>query len=222
MLKIIACNIDVAYLHYFWTAMQSYKDKHVYVNLVSNYFNTWSITNSGNGGDNVFSFKQKLDIIFDNTNKQSIYKKDISLAIFQFTQFERNPNYSKTEQIEFVNHYLTDLESFGITCVSIIWPNDFVDKNSIYWELFKDRHVDIEYRGNKYTNFEDIIDIKDNDITVMSDFSRFNFQKNDKHLNLKGHQMLADSIIKKLNNDGFSINTDITIDKLFIDTHIKK
>ena len=40
-------------------------------------------------------------------------------------------------------------------------------------------------------------------ITVARDFMEMGLQKNDKHFNKKGHQYIAQSIIKKLKNDKF-------------------
>jgi len=196
-----------------------YKNKNSYVNRVAEYYNTWSLLGEGNGGDNIFSFKQRLNGMF---NDNALRKSDVSLFIFQFTQVFRNRNYSIPEQIEYIDYHLSELEKSGIKCVSICWTYDITTSDSIYWDLFKHRHVDIEYNGEIYTNFEDIIKQDDADVSIMHDFGPLNFQKNDSHLNLKGQKMLADSIIKKLEKDNFKIETDFKIDLDYINNHKMK
>ena len=181
-----------------------FKNKKTFTNLVAEKYNTWCEIGGGNGGDNVFSFNQRLTELFDETVLDSYLKSDFKLIIYQFTQLERNTNYSLVEQIEYVDYHLSKFENEGIKCISLVWPND-ITEISEYYKLFSNRHVDIKYRDIVYDNFEDIINIKDNDVTVMNDFKKRNLQKNDKHLNIRGHQMIANSIIKKLEQDNFKI-----------------
>ena len=193
-----------------------YKNKNCYVNLVAEYYNTWSLLGEGNGGDNIFSFKQRLNTMF---NKNALSKSDVALFIFQFTQIFRNSNYSLQEQIQYVDYQLSELEKEGIKCVSICWTYDITRTDSIYWNLFKDRHVELKYNDKVYNNFEEISKKPGSDITIASDFSPLNFQKNDLHLNLKGQRMLADSIIQKLETDNFHIKSDFDITEEYINKH---
>jgi len=181
-----------------------FRRKHTYTNKVAEHYNTWGVTNGGNGGDNIFSFQQRYTSIF-NDNENSAKIDDFKLIIFQFTMINRNTNYSMSEQLELINHHLEKLEQNGIKCVTIVWPYDITESDSLYWKLFKDRHVPIRYNETIYDNFEDIIKIPNNDITVCNDFKDKGFQKNDEHLNIKGHTMLANSIIEKLEKDNFKL-----------------
>ena len=179
-----------------------YKDKHTFINLVAENYNTWSFAGGGNGGDNIFSFKQKINSTFFDTN---FHNSDIGLVIFQFTQIFRNENYDMDEQIDYIDYHLNKWESMGIKCVTISWPYEIPDSDN-YKNKFKHRHVPIEFNDRIYNNFEEIIGMGDSsNITIASDFAKKGFQKNDDHLNLKGHRLIADSIIKKLEQDNFKI-----------------
>ena len=193
-----------------------YKNKNGYVNLVAEYYNTWSLLGEGNGGDNVFSFKQRLNRMF---GKNALSKSDVSLFIFQFTQIFRNSNYSLQEQIQYVDHHLLELEKHGIKCVSICWTYDITRKDSIYWDLFKDRHVQLKFNNEIYDNFEEMSRVPNSNIRILSDFNPLNYQKNDLHLNLKGQRILADSIIQKLEHDNFWIPSNFDINEEYINKH---
>ena len=180
-----------------------YKNKKSYINIIAQYYDTWSYVGGGNGGDNIFSFKQKINSLFSE-ERDSFVPNDFKLIIFQFTHLQRNPNYSVQEQIGYVDHFLSQWEELGIKCVSISWPPE-IPMCDEYMDKFKDRHVPIFYNNIEYNDFETITHLKNNDITIESDFRERGLQKNDWHFNLKGHEMIADSIIKKLEKDNFKL-----------------
>ena len=178
-----------------------YKNKHSFTNLVSQNFNTWSHIGAGNGGDNVFTFKQRITTLFQ---KDVFDISDFGLIIIQITDPTRNLNYSPAEQLEYIDHYCNHWESMGVKCVTLSWFGEIPSLDE-YKNAFKHRHVPLVYRGETYDCFDPILRLDDTDITIASDFNKKGLQKNDLHFNLKGHRLIADLIIKKLEEDNFTL-----------------
>lgn len=191
-----------------------FKDKHRFLQLVSDEYNTWNISNVGNGGTNVRNIQDYVDGYLTKSNPLEL--TDFGLIIYQFTSHDRdfiNPYTDENgwmhgdimpieNQIEFANKTMTYWESLGIKVVTISWFEEFPN-HPLYKEYFKDRHVDIEVDGEIKNSFEYFLHNHKYKITIASDFEPLGLQKNDIHFNLKGHRCVADSIIKKLKKDNW-------------------
>ncbi len=151
----------------------AFKDKYRYSNLLSEYYNTWYISGSGNGGDNIFSFNQRMDEIFKFNNAKI---NDFSLVVFQFTSFNRNENYNLIEQIEYIDLYLKKFENEGVVVLSIVWPDDIVS-TEVYKTLFKKRHCPIIYNNTSYDSFDKLVNNSKFDLTIAYDFKEKNYSK---------------------------------------------
>jgi hypothetical protein len=131
-----------------------FKDKHRFLQLVSDEYNTWNISNVGNGGSNVRNIEDYVNGYLTKSN--SIRLTDFNLIIYQFTSHDRdylNPYTNKRgyltgdvmpieTQIEIANNTMTYWESLGIKVVTISWFDEFPN-HPLYKEYFKDRHIDI-------------------------------------------------------------------------------
>ena len=184
-------------------AMVQYKNKYRFTQLVANYLDTWCWVNRGNGGTNITIEEYATrDLLTQDNFKLS----DFKLAIFQFTHFGRDEyaGIDAEEQIETVNKLLTEYENNGITVITFCWDEEIPSRDS-YRKLFKDRHIDISINGITKPGFDYFLWNDNYNITVASDFKLKKVQTNDLHFNKRGHQLIADLIIKKLEKDNFEI-----------------
>jgi len=207
-----------------------FKDKHRFLQLVSDNYEMWNISNTGNGGSNVRNIQDYIDSYL--TKSTPIRLSDFDLIVYQFTSPDRDfINQKKTEegwvtgdpmpieeQIEFVNSEITKWESIGIKVITFSWYPEFPN-HPLYQKYFKDRHVNIEIDGEIQNSFEHFLKNNKYGITISSDFSSIGMQVNDIHFNLKGHRCIANSIIKKLNDDNW---TPTNIDENTLIENIKK
>jgi len=215
-------------------SMRAYKDRHRYVRKLADYYDTWELVLSHNGGSNVNSF-------IDNVWKSILYKKvdisDFKLIVWQITGWDREiTRYSKfheynemviekkstvdtikywdwvtdiqdyeiTAQLHFIDRMCTEFEKNGIKVVTIVWGKDFYD-NTLYQEKFKDRHAPIYFKDTSYDSFDFLLYDEDNNLTLRSEFKSQEIHKNDIHFGVNAQKLLSDSIIKKLENDNFKI-----------------
>jgi hypothetical protein len=191
-----------------------FKDENRFLRIIANEYKMWDIANSGNGGSNVRNIEDYVNGYLQKRVNLPITK--IGLIIYQFTsQYRDYINQSHTkegwltgdimpieQQIEFVNNEITKWESEGVKVVTLSWYEEFPN-HPLYQKYFKDRHVDIEIDGDTKNSFEYFLHRDEYNVTIASDFVSQGLQKNDIHLNLKGHKCVAKSIIKKLKKDNW-------------------
>ena len=195
-------------------AMRSYKDKHRYIQLVSDELNTWCHTNNGNGGSNWMSNMFLQDILdesqkcsvrgtnrYDDTLKLENYKvTDFDLLIYQFTNPQRN--YHKYDGFEDAviqtDKILRKFEDNGVKVLTISWDWEIPINSDNYKELFKHRHVDITYNGTTHPYFHFLTHDDNYNLSIRSDFYKQGLQKNDEHLNKRGHFVIKENIMNNL------------------------
>ena len=199
-----------------------FKNKYRFTNLVGEYYNTWSHVVGNNGGSNMGFIHHDLPNLLDPVGE--INFNDIGLLIFQFTKSDRNfknNHFSNEfintieEQIIFTDKILCRFEERGVSVVTISWDTD-IPSHDLYKQLYKNRHVPIIEGELRKSAFDSLLWHKDYNYTVASDFHKYDLQKNDVHLNLKGHRVIADSIIEKLKKDNFTVDTTIDINKNYV------
>ena len=192
-------------------AMMAYKDKNKFTNLVAEYLNTWSWTNRGNGGSILGTVDDYIKNQFYDRDK--FRTNDFKLLIYQFTEqyrdFHPNTKFKNIDeliklQIKKIDELCTEFESNGVKVVTFSWFEE-IPNHSDYIKLFKDRHIDIQINNEIKSGFDYFIRNDKYNITIQSDFKKNGLQKDDLHFNKKGHRIIADLIIKKLQQDNFKI-----------------
>jgi hypothetical protein len=203
-----------------------FKNKNRFLQIVSDNYGMWNISNIGNGGSNVRNIQDYVDAHLVNTNSVGI--RDFDLIIYQFTSSDRDFINQRRDadgsltgdtmpvetQIEFINDKITQWENLGIKVVTLSWYPEFPN-HPLYKKYFKNRHVDIEVDGEVKNSFEYFLMDDKYNITIKSDFSKIDLQTNDMHFNMKGHKCIANSIIKKLNDDNWK-PTELSVDDVIL------
>lgn len=180
-------------------SMELFKDKHRYLQKVADYLDTWCWSDYCNGG----SQWDTVQYVDELEEKYNFKYNDFSLVILQFSQHFRQ--FTKFDldikkQILEIDLRLKKFEELNIKTVTISWDFD-ITNHPTYKKLFKERHVDLIYEGKTYEHFYDLTKENKYGLSIASDFSDRGLQKNDEHFNLKGHKIVAESIIKKLDID---------------------
>lgn len=206
-----------------------FKDKNRFLQIVSDEYGLWNISNTGNGGSNVRNIQDYIDGYL--TKATPVGLTDFQLIIYQFTSSDRdyiNKRFTEEgwltgdpmpieEQIEFVNNEITKWEKNGSKVVTLSWYPEFPN-HPLYQKYFKHRHLNIEVDGEIDNSFERFVTDDRYNVSIKSDFSSMGLQVNDMHFNLKGHRCVANSIIKKLKSDDWK---PIDIDEQTLIRNIK-
>lgn len=197
-------------------AQLNYKDSIAYPRLVSNHFQTFEVTKHWNGGSNDDSI-EFLESLF----KYSVYVyEDFSYIVFQITDVSRDKHceYSIKDlekmytSIDFtdsnvihkisldnIETLLRKYEALGIKTYLLNWRNNIVDLiNKNNWA--KKRLVTFLHGGVKYDCIEDLMNSSPN-LTIRTDVENLGKQYNDNHPSKTCHRIIADSIIKKIEDD---------------------
>lgn len=188
-------------------SFQLFNDRNNYLHHVSEYLDTWFWNKKENGGNAWGMYSYATEELTD-PNHENFALNDFGLVIVQMTHHDRiDTTHSQTlttkNQVILLNNMCVMFEQSGIPVYSIVWDGTISDTKE-YKSLFKHRHINIEYDGNSYESF-DYITLPDTGLTIHDDFHTQGVQKNDVHLNLKGHKVIADSIINRLKKDNFDL-----------------
>ena len=156
---------------------------------------------------NTFNY---TDIINPNGSHHFNFKININeykLVIFLFTSHIRdNSKHLIDDMLISADKVFTKFEEKGIKVCTLCWMPEFFD-NSTYRQHYvnKNRHTPLIYNGETFHWYEDLCQDMESNLTVKSDFAKKGYQRNDIHFNKEGNMMMAESIIKKLNREKFSI-----------------
>lgn len=195
--------------------MVKFKNEHRYLNLLSKELQIpyKYLNDDANGGSIVGS---NHSLLYDIPTKY----KDTKLFIWQITDWTRdvvgnnifnvmNPiNFFELmdghiqKVIYFIKRIIDEFEKNGTSVILFSWQRDVVE-HDLYQKFFieKDIHMDIECEGETFICFNDIImspNEKFQKYAVFYDFKDKGLQKNDTHLNLKGHELIKKNLIKKI------------------------
>ena len=188
-----------------------FKNRHRYITKVGNYLDTWSLTHENNGGDNV----NTIEYLKSSINEDKLRYEDIGLIIYQFTGPER-AGIPIEKQFNILLENIKIWEKYNIEYYFLSWLPTY-EFHPLYRKYFLKKHIWIENPYNKEVRFgwypwtDSPMDAKDvnphhtKGLTVHDDFCDKGYQKGDIHLNIKGHDMVANSIIKKLKQDNFTL-----------------
>lgn len=200
----------------------SFREKNRWPRLLANHFDTWEWTGVGttNGGTNI---KLYNDVIQKYLNIGDIKYSDFDYLVWQFTDVVRDSflfdeiqsalfdgndlmdivDYETERMLIFADRKIKEWESRGVKVITICWQEDTVTHRT-YKKLFSKRHASILFKEKEYQSFGELFqcndELNDPPITIRDDFYPKGLQKNDTHPNLLGHKLIAESIIKKIEN----------------------
>lgn len=179
-----------------------YRKTYHFPNLVAKHFNRPYATKWGNGGNNddvIFLIKNLFRNIVDPRNA-------IDYVVVQFTDFQRDLNLIKyvkegmNPDIVIKEHCRNTINKFNHICkeqninwFGFSWQSDI---GSILEQDFQDNYIPILFDGKEYNNFD-----------ILRDQCEFMFDCTidprimDSHINSLGHEVIAKSIIEKINSD---------------------
>lgn len=180
-----------------------FKNRYRFINLVGNYLDTWSLTKEGNGGSNLTSLIWLNEMI----RLRKLRYEDIGLIIFQFSGPERDGD-AVTFDIFFdeLKKNMKIWEDYNIKYYFVSWP-ELYEHHPIYQEHLIDKHIYIEHpNGEVVFGWDKWTKHEDSTLTIMNEFKDVGMQVGDGHLNINGHQIVANSIINKLIEDNFTKN----------------
>lgn len=202
----------------------AFKDKHRFARIVADSLNTFEIVNANNGGSvsknieeiykNSLIFPDVSCLVFQITEvfrgkfsifsnkKNKIINVDTSIKNEQthntllelFEEYGDDLDKKVNEyQIDRIKNLFIDLEQKGIVCKILSWKKDTANF-CLQNEYLKNRWIYI----NNFSSLEELM--IDNPLFSIHGvfYEKYKLQKNDCHLSLDGHKILAESIIDNL------------------------
>ena len=181
----------------------AFKNKHRFIQLVSDHYDMWNWTFGNgfgmNGGSNIRSFNA-LTKMFEKDYK--LKPEHFSLFIYQFTSPTRDlidthgpadgPYHPIEKQIQSVYNNMKKFRDSNIKIVTISWYKE-ISKHPLYKKLFADTHCDIEVDGDVRESFDYFVEDNKYKCTLRTDFYPPHLI-NDFHFNPKGHRCVADQL----------------------------
>ena len=190
-----------------------YKNKYRFIQLVADHYDTWCTVRALNGSTNESNLNfinqfNYTDVIEPTGRLNFNFKLDIneySLFIFLFTSHLRDDTII-SDVLESANTVFSKFEEKGCRVATLCWMPEFFD-NDVYRQYYlnTDRHIPLVHGGVKYDSYEEMVMDDSLGLTIKSDFKVHGKQMNDIHFNKEGHRVMADSIIKFLDNKLFKI-----------------
>lgn len=178
----------------------NYRKENHFPNLVAKHFNKSYVTKWGNGGSN----QQSVFFLRDAWKQMDM--KAIDFVVFQFTEYSRDLDLHKDDKYdgkvsfeEYIDNYIDKqihlINSFCKNTLdkpwfSFSWNKEIAEKLQ---KNYPESYVPFIINGKEFSNFND----------VFRQHGEFMLSKiegiEDCHFNSKGHEMIANSIIKKVN-----------------------
>lgn len=108
-------------------------------------------------------------------------------------------DYYTSASLNSVKEFLMGLEEKGLKCIIINWPKENVDfiKND---KWITERFLPIEYKDIKFYDMDTLLE-KHPEMSVAGDFENFEQPPKDSHPSKKCHRVIADNIIKRIENE---------------------
>jgi len=139
---------------------------------------------------------QQLDI-HNNIHKSSDILTDYLLE--NNITIEDWEEYGIQLNVHDVKTHLQFLESKGIKTYLLTWPDyyvKYIEKDS--W--LKERHIVFDVLGYSYNSLESLMNAV-RTMTIKYDFQEFNNTPKDHHPSLRCHRLIADTLIKRIENE---------------------
>lgn len=178
-----------------------YRKKHHFPNLVAKHFNKSYSTKWGNGGSNE-DIKDIVPVIGHMMDTSAI-----DCFVIQFTELTRDKSLSNVKPMDgrppidffegYINSMLQELDNringyYGKPWFGFSW---FDDIGSILEKKYPTNYIPIEYKDTIFNNFDELF-INYSELTLAGEYKGIM----DGHFNSLGHQVISNSIIKKLQN----------------------
>tara|TARA_Y100000389_G_C17233812_1_gene399528 strand:+ start:49 stop:732 length:684 start_codon:yes stop_codon:yes gene_type:complete len=177
-----------------------FKNKHRYITKVADYLDTWSLTQEDNGGTNGNTLAHFEDLI----KQDKLRYTDIGLIIYQFTGPERD-DISVEKQFDILLQHIEIWKKYNIPYYFLCWL-DLYQHHPLYEKYFMDKHIwIINNDGKELFSWDELVNTPNSNLSVESDFAKDGYQIGDTHLNIKGHDVVANSIIDRLIKDKHTI-----------------
>ena len=215
----------------------NYKNTLRFPRLVANHFKTFEIVKKQNGGSDKDSIDFVNRIFNEDNTDGRYYMEEIEYIIFQTSQITRNgyefiynntkyninqshsnkpfinwlleqnltydqwfTNFCK-ESFEMIKNFFIFYEEKGIKCRILCWQNDLLShiKNDEY--MFN-RFITLE----NYDTINDLV-INNKHMLISKDYLNFENPINDRHPSKLCHQIIAQNIIKYIENEFTTIHT---------------
>ena len=196
-----------------------YKNKYRFIQLVADHYNTWCTVRALNGSTNESNLNfinqfNYTDVIQPNDTNDFNFKLDINeykLVIFIFTSHIRDKSeHLINDVLKEADTVFSRFEEMGIKVCTLCWyPEWFNTDIYRHYYVNKNRHTPLIHNNKIHNWYEDLCYNNYYKLSIKSDFAKKGFQKNDMHFNKQGNKMLAESIIKKLNQEKFTINNNL-------------
>jgi hypothetical protein len=98
-----------------------------------------------------------------------------------------------------VKEFLMFLESKGIKTYVMSWP-DYYHPFILEDDFLRDRYLTFSYKEKQFTSIENLMD-HNPEMRINSDYSEFRDTPKDHHPSLKCHQLMAETVIKKIKTE---------------------
>lgn len=205
---------------------QEYRKNQRFPHLVAKHYNTPylvpTITNGGGNYDIYYDLKKlrlpkKIPYLFViqlteftrklskaySTDMDSWYVDSHQLMIDEYLKLKSNDDMKileeklKKEQINLFVSYINKLKQEWNSEIDFIFCNWLTNYSQYCSDDIKDKFVKFDYDGKVYDSFQKILN---SDYSLANTLNIF-----DKHLNSKGHEFVANSIIKKIDSMNISL-----------------
>lgn len=106
---------------------------------------------------------------------------------------------SKQHDICMIKEFLLDLQKKGIRVYVLCWPKDLVEHiEADKW--LAERFIKIQYKDKEFTSIATLVD-QHPEMCISGDTEYFEVPPKDDHPSLKCHRVIADSIIRHIENE---------------------
>lgn len=117
-----------------------------------------------------------------------------NITVDEFEQFMIESNF------EDIKNFLQFVEKNGVKSYVVSWPESFVNliKND---EFMKERFIKLSYKDTEFDSISQLMNVHQ-EMVIMHDYEEFVDTPKDIHPSMKCHQVIANSIIRKIESCG--------------------
>lgn len=156
---------------------------------------------------NMFKFELNGNLhefsVFRNETKKNFYEWLVEVRKITFNDWVKE--FTKTT-LDRLKELMTFYESKGIKTKILCWSNEYLD--AIKSDTFmSDRFIPLIYEDKTYDCIADLMS-RNKCFTINNDYDHFIVPPQDHHPSLKCHQIMANSVIKKIEEDNIQVSTE--------------
>lgn len=139
-----------------------------------------------------YSYFQRWDFM----NREELFYNWLSENKMDFDTYIHN---SKKTDVDKIKEFLLSLQKQGIRVYCLSWPNDLVEY-ILSDDWLKNTFIRLFYNDKEYTDIETLIS-ENPKLSIRNDTDFFSIPPEDEHPSLKCHRVIADSIIRHIENE---------------------